>query len=240
MAILMEDTDLESERFLVRAWQANSASAVSRKLAQSWHLAAFMKQKGEHEPLAITFEILDHLTTLKVNYLVGGSIASSFFGEPRFTQDTDLEVCINTAQLTALLDLVKNHFDVNQEAAFEALRRRSSFHLIHFQSQFKIDIFCSRDRPYDRQRMSRRQLLPEMPANFWVSSAEDMVITKLDWYRQGGEISDCQWRDVLSILATQAQHLDYAYMSQWAQNLNLTPLLEKALAQVKPLLPGAG
>ena len=65
----------------------------------------------------------------------------------------------------------------------------------------------------------------------FVSSPEDLIVRKLDWYRQGGGMSDRQWRDVLGMLKVQAERLDLAHLRYWAADLALTDLLERALAE---------
>jgi len=64
-------------------------------------------------------------------------------------------------------------------------------------------------------------------------------LTKLEWYRIGGEdfgefsraVSERQWRDVLGVLKVQGERLDLAYMRRWASALDVADLLEQALAQ---------
>ena len=62
----------------------------------------------------------------------------------------------------------------------------------------------------------------------YITSAEDIVLAKLEWYRMGGEISDRQWRDVLGVLKVQGDRLDLDYLHRMAASLDLTELLARA------------
>lgn len=240
MAVLMEDTSLDAERFLVKQWSQSSPEKVRRQIAGAWSFGCRMagREAGFLDPFQITQRVLDELTLLNARYLVGGSVASSLYGEPRYTQDTDIEIWVDRGQLESLVRALETEFYVSQEAALDALRRRASFNLIHFDSQYKIDLFVSQNRPFDLARAERRQIPDGFPGNFWVSSPEDMVLIKLEWYRSGRQLSDRQWRDILAILAAQAQCLSLDYLRHWAVELGVADLLDAALEQVKPLQGG--
>ena len=64
-----------------------------------------------------------------------------------------------------------------------------------------------------------------------VQSLTDTVLAKLAWYRLGGEVSDRQWRDVVSVLHVQADRLDHVYLRTWAKTLAVSDLLARALEQ---------
>jgi len=128
---------------------------------------------------------------------------------------------------------------VEEGAAREAVARRSSFHAIHQPTVLKVDFFVLGDTPFDRAQLERRRLSPaleESGRRVFVSSAEDLILRKLDWCRQGGGVSDRQWRDVLGVLKAQGERLDFEYLSRWAASLELDALLERALAESR--IPG--
>jgi hypothetical protein len=64
-----------------------------------------------------------------------------------------------------------------------------------------------------------------------VLTAEDLVLTKLEWYRLGGEVSERQWKDVIEILEANWQALDRTYLSHWAKQLKVEDLLVAALQE---------
>jgi hypothetical protein len=65
----------------------------------------------------------------------------------------------------------------------------------------------------------------------YFASAEDTVLTTLEWYRLGGETSERQWRDVIGVLRVQQDRLDISYMHQWAVALGVHDLLERAITE---------
>jgi hypothetical protein len=52
---------------------------------------------------------------------------------------------------------------------------------------------------------------------------------KLRWYRLGNEVSDQQWRDLLTVTKVQRARLDLAYLRRWAVELGVADLLVRAL-----------
>ena len=67
----------------------------------------------------------------------------------------------------------------------------------------------------------------------YVASAEDTILTKLEWYRMGGESSDRQWNDVLNVIKVQGEQLDRDYLMHWARQLGVADLLELVLDQAR-------
>ena len=115
----------------------------------------------------------------------------------------------------------------------EAIQRRTSFNLIHFESMTKIDIFLLKSRLFDLQAFERTSSsgLENSPAGrqFQLASPEDTILNKLEWYRQGGEVSERQWTDVLGVLKVQSKSLDRAYLLRWAVQLGVEDLLKRSL-----------
>ncbi len=58
---------------------------------------------------------------------------------------------------------------------------------------------------------------------------DSSLLSKLDGFRKGGEVSDRQWRDVLVLLDQQNRRLDQVYLQEWARTLGVDDLLAKAL-----------
>jgi hypothetical protein len=97
---------------------------------------------------------------------------------------------------------------------------------------FKVDIFIIKQRPFDRSQFERRErqvVGDELEQSAYVATAEDTILTKLEWYRLGGEVSERQWRDVLGILKVQGDRLDLVYLQRWAIELNVIDLWQRAL-----------
>ena len=129
---------------------------------------------------------------------------------------------------------LKDEFYIDKDMIAEAIARRSSFNIIHRESFFKVDVFIPMMRPFMDEQLARaqRQVLSiEPPVEALVATAEDTLLAKLEWYRIGGEVSERQWRDVLGILEVQEGNLDLDYLRQWAKELKVSDLLERALEE---------
>jgi hypothetical protein len=184
------------------------------------------------EPIAVTLMVTEVLESMDVPYLIGGSLASSMYGIVRATMDADIVADLDSEHGYALAKVLASAFYLDVDAIQDAIQRRSSFNLIHLATMFRVDVFVPAHTAFSRTQFSRRvpRVLstdPERSAYF--ASPEDIVLAKLDWYRLGGQVSDRQWRDVVGVLAVQADWLDMEYMRCWATNLGLAEMLEKVL-----------
>jgi hypothetical protein len=168
---------------------------------------------------------------LGIAYYIGGSVASSAYGIARATMDVDLVANVEINQVNRLVKALETDYYINAEMIREAIHRRSSFNLIHLDTMIKIDVFIVKDRPYDSEAFTRRQpdtLDEESSRKFYLSSPEDIILNKLQWYLKGGGVSEQQWKDVLGVLKVQGGKLDSEYLKHWASRLNLSDLLNRS------------
>lgn len=186
------------------------------------------------EPIAVTLAVTTAFDDLGLRYLVGGSLASSVHGIPRSTEDVDLLVELPGRHVDALAAALSPSFYVDADMIRDAVLRRSSFNVIHLATMFKVDVFVSDGSPLLLEEMIRAEIvqLGDPPRDVRVCTAEDIVVQKLEWFRQGGGVSERQWRDLLGVLRVRSGRLDLEYTTRWARHLGVESLLERALAEV--------
>jgi hypothetical protein len=183
--------------------------------------------------LAALEPVVDAFAALGIRYRIGGSVASTLLGTPRSTLDVDVVCDIEDHHVSAFVNLLAAAYYVDDAMIRDAIHRRASFNLIHLTTMLKVDIFVKKNRPFDATSFAR-----STPASldaggrvFDVTTAEDIIIHKLEWYRLGGEVSDRQWSDVLGVLRVQSDAIDLDYLRQWADPVGVRDLLEKALSE---------
>ncbi len=189
------------------------------------------------EILSALIPVVDVFEELGIAYRIGGSVASSVHGIPRATADTDLVANFKAEHVAPFVarleDMARQGFEydyyISEAAIREAVARYSSFNLIHQETGHKLDIFILKPDQYNQVEFSRGKLAPLSKTNphlFWLTTPEDILLHKLDWYR-ASDNSQKQWLDILGVLKVQ-ENLDFAYLEEWAKNLKLVELLAQA------------
>lgn len=186
------------------------------------------------EQTQVNLRVVQAFDALRIPYFLGGSMASSVHGFYRATADADFVAAVRPHHAEALATLLRPAFYADIEAIRSAAAAGRSFNVIHLETLFKVDVFVAGMQPFHLMQFKRRVLQatgPDGKTTFYMASAEDTVLAKLQWYRDGGSVSDRQWNDVLGVLKVQGAALDRAYLREWAQELRLTDLLLRALAE---------
>ena len=186
------------------------------------------------EPIQVTLQVIEILDRLKIPYLVGGSLASAIHGILRATMDVDIVADIHLDQIDDFTALLNDAFYYDTEMIRNAIMQKSSFNLIHLNTMFKVDIFLLKGRPFDQNQMERRvlQIIGDTQTEkAYFSTAEDIIIAKLEWYRNGGETSERQWNDILGVLRSQTDRINLEDLRKWAKTLAVDHLLERALKE---------
>lgn len=183
-------------------------------------------------PLTATVRVVQVLEALGVPYVLVGSVASSLLGIPRATADADMVADLPTAAVPLLVEALHEEFYIDAAAVYEAVRNAGCFNVVHFASGYKVDVYLPGDEPFEHTRLARRlpaQTGVEPGEVLYVATPEDLILSKLAWYRLGRHLSQRQWTDVLGLLQVHRGHLDLAYLHRWAEVLEILDLLQKAL-----------
>jgi hypothetical protein len=86
----------------------------------------------------------------------------------------------------------------------------SPCNVIHLDTIMKVDLIPLKKRAFTREeeRRAQPQVLEAGTQPLRVASAEDAVLTKLEWFDMGGCSSGRQWNDILGILRRQGVAID--------------------------------
>jgi hypothetical protein len=135
-----------------------------------------------------------------LRYMVVGSFASGFWGEPRATFDVDVVISLEASDLAKLITLFPpDQFYLSAEAAQDAIQRKSQFNIIHPDSGNKIDMMIQGADAWGQLQLARRRLLVVEPGfELYVATPEDIILSKL-----------------------RNAELDKAYLNHWASMLQI-------------------
>lgn len=188
------------------------------------------------QPISVLSLVTSAFNRLGIRYVLVGSFASSTHGLYRATADIDIVAELNPEQVRPLHEALHEAFYVDESVMRKAVAQKRSFNAIHFESVFKVDIFVAQQDDFASTQLDRRQLRklsPDRDESVYVASPEDTVLAKLRWFRAGNESSTTQWNDVLGVIGIMQDNLDVLYLRQWAERLQVSDLLERALQEAK-------
>jgi hypothetical protein len=178
--------------------------------------------------------IVQILDEAGIPYMLTGSLASSYHGVPRSTADIDLVIAPKPGQIERLAELLpRDAYYLDEKTALEATRSRGQFNIIDFATGWKADLIILKARPFNRTEFERRKAAVVEDVNMVIATAEDVLIAKLEWAKLGESLR--QVEDAAGILHVRGAELDFAYIAQWVDQLDLHVVYQSA--QARAMLP---
>lgn len=189
-----------------------------------------MTISGEDDALDVALRVAAALTSVGADYFLGGSLASSIQGEPRATNDIDFVISLPLGKVGALRAALGEDFEVDEDMLRDAVLHARCANVFYLPVVMKVDFFGRAYEPFDESEFARRRsiVVRSRGESLVIKSPEDSVLRKLLWYREGGEVSEKQWRDVVSVLRISGSSMDRNYLQTWAARLKIADLLARA------------
>jgi hypothetical protein len=163
------------------------------------------------------------LNRADIRYVVSGSVAAIFYGEPRLTHDVDLIVFLNANDLRRLMDVFpgKDFYLPPLEAMLAEIAREQAghFNLIHRDTGFKADIYPTGRDELNAWAFRSRRVVEFEGESVTLAAPEYVIVRKLEYFREGR--AEKHLRDVRAILAVSGEQLNRAELTEWIQRRGL-------------------
>ncbi|MDD3880300.1 MAG: hypothetical protein PHP26_10010, partial [Syntrophomonas sp.] len=89
--------------------------------------------------------VITKLEELNIPYMLSGSLAGSFYAQPRMTRDIDIVIELAAEQIAKITEIFSGDFYIDEDDVNEAVRLQSMFNIIHYQAIVKIDFIIRQD-----------------------------------------------------------------------------------------------
>ena len=174
--------------------------------------------------LEVLQDAIARLEGAGIAYMLTGSVALSYYAEPRMTRDVDLVVELAQRDPKSVASIFAPDYYVSEDDVGRAIAERTMFNVLHLGKVVKLDFIVRKDTAYRRREFERRSRVQMPGFEAWIVSREDLVLSKLAWAKESG--SELQLRDVRALLAAD---VDEAYLRDCAQELSVADLLASSL-----------
>ncbi len=121
--------------------------------------------------------------SLGVPYMIGGSVASTLWGEARLTLNVDFVAALRASHARPLLEALGEAWYADEDSILAAVAHRFSFNLIRLRRMVKVDVFVPPDEGLHASKWSRVRhavIDPENARPVAITSPEDILLEKRD------------------------------------------------------------
>jgi hypothetical protein len=162
-------------------------------------------------------KVCELLESENLEYMVSGSLAVNTYTTPRMTRDIDLVISLKEEDVERFVNLFKDGYYCDADEIKREVGRRGMFNLIENASGATIDFIIKKASDFRNLEFERKQLTTVYGFPMWVVTAEDLLLSKLDWIQVYQ--SDRQISDITNLLDDNSLDLDYIRF--WVEKLRL-------------------
>ncbi|PJC47632.1 MAG: hypothetical protein CO034_01770 [Parcubacteria group bacterium CG_4_9_14_0_2_um_filter_35_11] len=176
----------------------------------------------------LLIKIVKILNNLKIKYFITGGFAVSVWGRPRATFDIDIVVKLIKPQaipLTRALRKISKEGYADENMIKEAIQHKGEFNFIDPSSGLKVDFWVVEEKISAPPEFENRKLKKINNQNVYFISPEDLILSKLQWYKQTQ--SSRHSEDIQSVLKISGKKLNMKYLKKWAEKLGLLEIFNE-------------
>jgi len=180
----------------------------------------------QHELLETFVSPLEHA---QIPYMITGSVAAIFYGEPRLTNDVDLVVHLSKHDLKKFMSCYPNsdyYCPPVEVLEIETSRScNSHFNLIHHDSGLKADIYPLTRNPLLIWGMENRlQIEIKEGTQYWFAPVEYVIVKKMHFYKEGN--SPKHISDIVNMLKSDLSKEQVLLITQFAAKTGVSDIWE--------------
>lgn len=185
------------------------------------------------QPPDLLHIFIEPLEKHEVEYVITGSIAAVFYGEPRLTHDIDMILVIDTEFIRGLPTVfpIDDYYLPPEEILIPEMRmrRRKHFNIIHHGSGLKADCYLDygEDELQQWALKHKKRVVYDNVLSVWACPPEYVIIRKLEYYRDGK--SQKHIRDIKGMIAVSGEKLNQNLLQYWLEKQSLLEVWKENL-----------
>jgi len=184
----------------------------------------------DQDQRAFNRRLIETFERLSVEYAVGGSMAAMLYSETRSTKDIDIMLRVDLSTLEVVVNEIESwqiYIDPFETLFEFVLPGKLPINVIDGSSGLKADLYVTQPEGLDQSAMSRRrrmQMYREPKFEAWILAPENVILYKLDYFKQSDGVSQKHPIDISKMLGVIGNELDTAYLEHWAKEINVLDL----------------
>jgi hypothetical protein len=210
------------------------ASAIARAFLGENYPDEFTPTGNEmtwiQDSISLAIQLHTIFEELNILYYITGDVAASAYGEPRTTRDLDAVIAVSPSNIDRLVQRLESEGFYVPGVEDVRSGRMQMLGITHQETIARADLMLAGESNFEREKFNRRRAIAiDGRGTIYLASPEDIILNKLRWSAQSQ--SEKQWRDVLGILKVQKENLDFDYLNQQAEQLELSSALTRAFTE---------